>query len=148
MCKISLLVVVHLCPAVPTQAKGTARTTKSKSASSATMMALLPPNSKSNFPNLFCTSTPTYNEKLFGIPHGMNEIIVEQNCYRALLRHSKLSCNKSGVTFYSILNIRKLHFTLLNETDFRYTTLNKARQPTTLNITSVLPQIHKFDWLE
>lgn len=55
----SLLVVVQRCPAVPTLAKSTDLTTISKSASSSTTMALLPPSSKIFLPNLSCTATPT-----------------------------------------------------------------------------------------
>ena len=56
----SLLAVVHLWPAVPTAAKRVDLTTMSMSASAATMMALLPPNSRIFFPNLSCTITPTF----------------------------------------------------------------------------------------
>jgi hypothetical protein len=56
----SLLAVVHLWPAVPTAAKRVDLTTMSMSASAATTMALLPPNSRIIFPNLSCTITPTF----------------------------------------------------------------------------------------
>lgn len=61
---IILLVVVHLCPAVPTQANTEAWITMSRSASSATIIALLPPNSSRDLPNLFWTSIPTWSPTL------------------------------------------------------------------------------------
>lgn len=64
-CKINLLVDVHLCPVVPIQANKVAGITIFKSASSATMIALFPPNSNSDLPNLFWTSIFTCNYMKF-----------------------------------------------------------------------------------
>jgi hypothetical protein len=55
-----LLKVVHLYPAVPTQAKTQALRARSRSASGMITAALLPPSSKIVRPNLFATSCDTY----------------------------------------------------------------------------------------
>ena len=52
-------VEVQRCPAVPTAPKSTARTARSRSASSRTMTALLPPSSKSERPIRRATASPT-----------------------------------------------------------------------------------------
>ena len=49
---ISRLVLVHLCPAVPTAPKTTAGTAIFKSASGVRIIALFPPSSKIDLPNL------------------------------------------------------------------------------------------------
>ena len=54
------LMVVHRCPAVPTQAKTQALRARSKSASSIIIAALFPPSSRMLLPNLLATSTPIW----------------------------------------------------------------------------------------
>lgn len=55
----NLLKVVHLYPQVPTAANKDPFNTNSKLASSITIVALLPPNSKMVLPNLECTISLT-----------------------------------------------------------------------------------------
>ena len=52
---MSLLVEVQRCPAVPTAPKTAPITVILMSASGVTIIALLPPNSRSDFPNLAAT---------------------------------------------------------------------------------------------
>src|SRR5579875_1009239 len=56
---INLLVVVHRCPAVPTAPNKHPINAISKSASLDIMIALLPPNSNNDLPNLAPTAAPT-----------------------------------------------------------------------------------------
>ena len=49
---------MHLCPAVPTAPKRIALSTNSILASSITIIALLPPNSRMHLPNLLPTTSP------------------------------------------------------------------------------------------
>src|SRR5687768_571207 len=56
---INLLVVVHRCPAVPTAPNREPSMAMSRSASFVMMMALLPPNSSNDLPNLAATTAPT-----------------------------------------------------------------------------------------
>jgi hypothetical protein len=55
---INLLVLVHLCPAVPTAPNKEPSNAMSGSASFEMMMALLPPNSNIDLPNLEATAVP------------------------------------------------------------------------------------------
>ena len=57
---MSLLFVVHRCPAVPMAPKTAALTASDKSAFSVIIIALFPPNSKRHFPNRFPTATATF----------------------------------------------------------------------------------------
>ena len=56
---INLLVEVHRCPAVPTAPKTAPITVIFTSASGVTIIALLPPSSSKDFPNLAPTSLAT-----------------------------------------------------------------------------------------
>src|SRR5258705_7911832 len=56
---INLLVLVHLCPAVPTAPNNEPSIAISGSASFEMIMALLPPNSNIDLPNLAATAAPT-----------------------------------------------------------------------------------------
>ena len=58
LCKNKRLVLVHLCPVVPTAPNTTALRTNSGSASGITIIPLLPPNSSNERPSLLETAPP------------------------------------------------------------------------------------------